>query len=233
MNLRRPLDLALWTGKSAVWMAGSLMLLLLDAAPARAATVCEVKVPRLNMRERPSMSARIFRVLDGRTQLITVGGCNAGWVRVVSDLGATRGYVGGWALREVTQERPSPGASLKKGAAVAAFAAAAPGVTAGSESSRTENAPSMPPAGVSQQKLGSEELDSGEPGTSGADMSATWVFNPEEGHWSHHTSKGGSATSTEALAVQMTENRLKVLALERRMQLVERALAQLQGGQGQ
>jgi len=219
MDLRRHADMRSWQGRSAVWVAASLMLLFFNAAVARAATVCEVNVPRLNLRERPSRSAHISGVLDRRTQILVVGGCNAGWVRVVSDRGATRGYVGGWALQEVTQQSDAPQASLQEGTAVAALGAEASGVGAESERSWNEEASVMPQVGVSQQ-----ESDSGK-------LSAplTMVFKPETGTWSSSSSNGGSAFSNEVLAVQMTENRLKVLALERRMQLVERTLAQLQG----
>jgi hypothetical protein len=122
---------------------------------------------------------------------------------------------------------------LKEGTAVAALGDAASGVRAESERSWTEEAFSSPPAGVLPQ-----ESDSGEPGTSAYTSSLTMVFHPENGSWSSSSSNGGSAFSNEALAVQLTENRLKVLALERRMQLVERALALVQdrlapGGQVQ
>jgi hypothetical protein len=225
MDLRRTVDLAPWPGTSVVWMAVG--LLLLNASLAGAATVCEVQVTRLNLREQPSMSARISRVLDGRTQILVAGGCNAGWVRVVSDRGATRGYVGGWALQEVTQQHDAPQASSEEGAAVAA-----PGVGTETYRSRTKEAFSIHPAGVSPQ-----ESDSRGEGASGHSKSVYMVFNPEKDSWSHHTD-GGSTISNEELAVQITENRIKVLALERRMQLVERALALVQdrlasGGQVQ
>jgi hypothetical protein len=228
MNSRRFLPVASWRDKVTRVLAVGLVLLFPGTATAGAVTMCQVSIPRLNLREGPSMDARITRVLNGRNKIRVAGGCNRGWVRVVSALGATRGYVGGWALHEVSQEGPSPGASVKKGAA-----AAAPGVTAEGLTRRTEEVPSMPPAGIPQQ-----ETDSRETRVSGQSFAATWVFDPEEGNWSYHSPKGGSALSTEALAVQMTENRLKVLALERRMQLVERALAKLRNrpassGQGQ
>ena len=206
-------------GKTPVALAAGLLLLLLGTASAGAATFCQVNVPRVNLRERPFMGARIVGVLPGRSEIIVVGGCTAGWVRVVSEYGATRGYAVGWALREVTSS--SPRASSKRGAAVAA---ALPGVPAKSLGGQANEASSPLPGSVLPRKS-----CPGEPGTSGYSTPASWVFHPEEGNWSYKSSKSGPAPANEAAAVQMTEDRLKVLDLERRVQQVERALAQLQG----
>jgi hypothetical protein len=189
-------------GAACLAVVVSLLSLLLSTASARADTICKVKVFRLNLRERPSMSARVSRVLPGQTELFGAGGCNSGWVRVVSDLGQTRGYVAGWALQEVAPE---------------------PGAGGNGSGAQDDPGPTMPPVSLSrfEPDLGREPGDSGK--------AASWVFNPGENSWSYRSSKGESTNSTEALAVQITENRLKVLALERRVQQVERALARLQG----
>jgi len=50
------------------------------------------------------MKAHIIRELPDQAVLLVAGDCDEGWVQVVSSSGATRGYVGGWALQEIRHD---------------------------------------------------------------------------------------------------------------------------------
>lgn len=103
---------------------GALLLLLLSV-PAWGESVCRVSVHRLNLREAPSRGARSLRIFTQNAQFLAANGCDEGWVRVVSEEGETRGFVGGWAVEEVAEDAgtsvvtptPHPGGVSQDGAA--------------------------------------------------------------------------------------------------------------------
>ena len=98
------------------------------AVPALAeSAICTVSAPEIRLRKGPSKKAKVIAILRKDTRVTTAKECAGGWVKVASEDGKLKGYVGGWALAgsagTVAEAAAAPAAAP---AAEAAPAAAVP-----------------------------------------------------------------------------------------------------------
>jgi uncharacterized protein YgiM (DUF1202 family) len=81
------------------------------AAPAFADSACIVTAPEIRLRKSPSKKSKVVAVLKKDTLATSVGKCGGGWVKVTSKDGRLSGYVGGWAIADVTPATVAASAS--------------------------------------------------------------------------------------------------------------------------
>jgi uncharacterized protein YgiM (DUF1202 family) len=76
--------------------------LTLFVAPALAdMTICTVTAPEIRLRKSPSKKSHVIAILKKDDRVTSVGKCSGGWVKVASENGKLKGYVGGWAIADV------------------------------------------------------------------------------------------------------------------------------------
>ncbi len=143
-----------------------------SAAPAPAdATSCVVTAPEIRLRQSPSKHAKVVGVLTKDTVATAIGKCGGGWVKVTAKDGRLTGYVGGWALADLTPK-----------AAAAAVAAVVPAAA------KVEATPAV---------------------------AAVPLAAPKD------------IPSNELLAVQITDLRLKVLGLDRDVDIMKKDIQKI------
>ena len=146
------------------------------ASPALADSAsCIVTAPAIRLRQSPSKNSKVVAILKKDTLATAVGKCSGGWVKVTAKDGRLSGYVGGWAIADLT-----PGAAVKSVTPATPEVAKAPLAT-----------PATPA-----------------------------VAEPKE------------IPTNEMLAVQITDLRLKVLGLDRDMDIMKKDIQKIKTAVG-